>query len=215
MNGAAGGPRDGDVAWVTAVPEWPHCVAALGGDGTLGLAGLLVILGCDGAQVWLSWTESSVSAAASQLARGQVPATHPLGAQGGDPESLWPVLALGGYFPSKLSLSQGGPSKLCPLPLPGTPTATHVTSALSSPRIGPYWGVGRGRVPSMTTSYLGTHRPVARGPADPSNPKYIKGVLGLEGPATGCREDQGLPPPFEGLPRNGRSHILSLLASWG
>lgn len=71
--------------------------------------------GCDGAQVWLSWTEAGVSAAASQLARGQVPATHPLGAQGGDPESLWPVLALGGYFPSKLSLSQGRPSQSCAL----------------------------------------------------------------------------------------------------
>lgn len=46
MNGIAGGPRDGDMAWVTAVPELPHYVAALGGNRAPGLAGSLVILKC-------------------------------------------------------------------------------------------------------------------------------------------------------------------------
>lgn len=87
-------------AWVTAVPEWPHCVAALGGDETLGLAGLLVILERDGAQGVLppSWPKAR------------------LGAQGGDPGSLWPIPHPGWALSLQTVLSQGCPSQSCVLP---------------------------------------------------------------------------------------------------
>lgn len=193
-------------AWVTAVPEWPHCVAALGGDETLGLAGLLVILECDGAQGVLppSWPKAMYLQDTGWELR--------VGTQAASGLSFRPWV---GTLPANCPVTGMPIIKLCPALChsPETPTASRVIWALSSPCMGLYWGVAtggvaRGRVPSMTTRCQEPHCPVARGPADPSDPKYIKGMLGSKGPATGCRRDQGLPLPSRGFPEMASSLAL-------